>query len=407
MIRTAGTRARRLWLCAAATSLLALPAAAQTGGVQAANVQSQFGDVIANQALHVEEASDGVAGEATAVGNQAAASGGGDLALTSTQRLGPVYVGANPVTTVDGSAGALATTTASAAGNAGAVSVDGGYVSGTTGQTVDPGAIVSANGFTHLGALSGTLAADAAAVGDTQSWQIADGTLSATSVQAQGGRVAADSGASSLGGLTDEASHTASAVSNQVSVEAEGSSIALTANQAMTGETTHAAVFGYALGADDGQAQAASTGNAVSVSGDDSADIYAAQDNRGAVEAQSDLKLNSWNTAASDAYGVGNSVLVSNAGPVSIGVDQFQGGPVSAAASFTGYGGGDASTTATATGNEVSVATAGGVGGFANQETRGAVSATATLSPGAADSASATVRATGNSAVFQVTGSSR
>ncbi len=411
MIRTAGTRARRLWLCAAATSLLALPAAAQDGGSQVVNGQLALGDVIANQSLHVQSADDGVAVNAVALGNAATAFGGDqDLSFTSTQRVGGVYVGANPTVIVDGSGGAQVQTTAAATGNAATAVACCGQTSGMTTQTVDGGAIISANGYTQTGGLTGAIATESTAIGNTQGWQAADGAINVQSTQAQGGQVAADTGVAADGGTADEGVHTATATSNEVDIQATSTPVETTILQSMTGDVTHAAVGAYQLGGDQVEAQATSTGNTVTIATDGAVDMYASQDNRGAVEALSDLKLNAWNSASVDADGVGNAILVSNAGPsISLASDQYQRGPVTASATFTGFDGGDGQANATAVGNAVAVYTCascnGGVQATTTQQTDGAVHATSTVNAGAVNSAFAGASATGNTATFQVRGS--
>ena len=377
------------------------------------NGQLTLGDVIANQALHVQSADDGVTGQTTALGNSATAFGGSqDLSFTSTQRAGAVYVGANSDVIVDGSAGPQAANFASATGNAASAGTGAAQLSGTSTQTVDAGAIVSANGYTQTGDLTGAIATDAAATGNTQRWGAANGAINVQSTQTQAGHVAADNGVSARGGTADQGVHTATAISNDIAIQATASPIEATLKQSMTGDVTHAAVGAYQLGGDQVEAQATATGNNLAAASDGgyTVDLYSSQDNRGAVEALSDLKLNAWNSASADAYGVGNSILISNAGPgVSMASDQYQGAPVTASATFTGYSGGDAQANATAVGNAVAVYACascnGGVQATTTQQTDGAVHATSTVNAGAVNSSFSGASATGNSATFQVRGS--
>ncbi len=420
MIRTAGTRTgRTLRPCTAATSLLLLALAAasgawaQDGGSSVLNGQVTLGDVMSTQSLHVESADEGANGQAVAIGNTATAIGqDGPLAFTSTQRYGAGALAANSSVVTDGGAGPLLNNVASATGNTATAGTCCGATTGTTSQTVDPGATVYAQTFSQTGALSAQASADATAIGNTQGWEAANGSVAVTSVQAQGGRVQADNGVSLKGGTSGLGGYSATAVSNDVTVAATASPVSLTARQTVTGDLTRAAVDASQLGGDTVAAQATATGNNLSVATDGgAAAVNDVQANAGAVQAQSDLAVDSWNTASSVAYGVGNSAILTNQGPAtSMTNDQTNTGAVTVGASFDGRTGGDATLAATAVGNAVSAyacATCnGGVEATNRQTSSGPVRATATLTGGAIGSVTSAASAIGNTATFQVQSSS-
>lgn len=409
--RTAGRATSALlslWLCAAATSAPAQTDAPQAS--QAINGQVQLGDVIANQSLHVESADDQAAGEAVALGNTASAVGqNADLAFTSTQRVGEVLVNANSAVQVDKSAGDLLNNIASATGNTSTAGTCCGATTGSTSQTVDPGAVIYANGFSNAGALSAQASADSTAIGNTHGWESANGSVDASSSQAQGGKVSADNGVSLPVGTSGEGGYSATAVSNDVSATAtNASSVALRTNQTVTGAGTHADVQATQDGGDTVLTQATATGNNVTVVADGgSAALTDAQANDAEVTAQSDLRLNGWNSASASAYGVGNSALMDNTGyGTSVANTQSNTGAVTVAASLTGGSGGEGQVAATAVGNAVSAyacATCnGGVEAKSTQVNSGAIHATSTFTAGAVGSAGSAASAIGNTAAFQV-----
>ena len=412
MTRTAGTPAAlALWLCAAATSALAPGAAfAQAAQSPVLNGQVTLGDVMATNTLHVENADAGATAQATAVGNVASAIGqDGDLSFTSSQRYGQGYMGANSSAVVDGSAGPLLTNQASATGNTATAGTCCGLTSGATTQAVDADATVYAQTFSQTGALSGQVSADASAIGNTQGWESANGAISAASTQTQAGHVQADNGASIQGGTQGEGGYSATAVSNDVSATAtNASAVDLRTDQTMSGDETRAELNVSQLGGDQVITQATATGNNVSVIADGgAAALTDVQTNAGAVTAQSDLALDSWNSASSNAYGVGNSAILSNAGPsTAIDNTQTNTGAVTVGASFDGRTGGEAQVAATAVGNAVSAyacATCqGGVGATNSQTSNGPIHATASFTAGAVGAAYGGASAIGNTATFQV-----
>ena len=364
--------------------------------------------MVANQTLHVESADEGLAGSAVVLGNTAGAIGqDAGLSFTSTQRNGNAgYIGANSTVIADGSAGAGLSNQASATGDTATAGTCCGATVGTTTQAVDAGVIVSANAYSQTGALTGQVTTDSTAVGSTQGWEAANGSISVASTQTQAGRVAADTGASIRGGA-DRGAYTATAISNDVTVQATASPVDLTASQTTdaTG-ATHAAVGVSQLGGDAVISQATATGNNLTVAADGgAAGVYTYQENGAPVEARSDLTVDGWNAAASNAYGVGDSAVLVNAG-VSTGIvaDQSNTAPVTVAASFTGGSGGVANVSATAVGNAVAAyacSACGGVEGRTTQVSSGPVRATATLTGGAIGSASSAASAVGNTATFQ------
>lgn len=403
--RTAGRAAGlSLWLCAAATS----PALAQASG--ALNGQVQLGDVIANQALHVESADTVAAGQAVALGNSATALGqDADLAFTSTQRVGEVLVNANSSVVVDRSAGPLLNNIASATGNSSTAGTCCGATTGAVTQTVDPGAVIYANAFSNAGEESKQASADATAIGNTHGWESANGSISASGTQTQSGRVSADNGVSLPGGTSGLGGYSATAVSNDASAAATGaSSVDLRTAQTVDGEGTHADLQVTQDHGDTVVAQATTTGNNVTVQSDGgSASLTDVQVNGGETTAQSDLRLNGWNSASSGAYGVGNSALLDNTGyGTSISNDQTNTGAVTVGASLTGGSGAEGQVSATAVGNAVSAyacATCnGGVEATSRQVNSGAVHATSTFTAGAVGSAASAASAIGNTATFQV-----
>lgn len=389
-------------------ALLSGVATSRAADTVVVNGQLQFGDVISSQTLNVEEASDGVAAGATAVGNIVAATGNNQrLDFQSDQTLGAKVEAAASVE-VAGSAGPYFSSGASATGNSATAGTCCFLTYGAANQTIQANGVVSADSYSTMGGTTEVVGVDSSAVGNTMGWAQINGEVQAWTQQVNQGRTY-----SSNQGLFEAATGnvglTSTSVANNVTVDAQDAVVDVGFDQSASGGTDAFVELQLGQGTDS-QAMATGVGNNVDaqVSSPDAA-MNGRQVNSGPVTAYADSSVASWSGDANTvAYGVGNSVVMSNNGPATrVWSDQTNSGEVTVGASFTGGAGANVFTSATAMGNAASgygcSACGGALDATNNQVGSARVRANSAVRvSGRARTVTAEASAIGNSATYQI-----
>jgi hypothetical protein len=376
-IRTAGTLAATL-LFAAATDGFTVKALAR--GQEATVSQVQLGDIFTQQTLNVDSAANGSASAATSVGNSAIATGSGTaLIYQGTQEIN-AEIGAKTNVSVGGSSGPSLYAQSAATGNTATSGTCCATTTGSATQSIDPYHGVSAETYVYNGGYTGTVAADAAAIGNTQGWEQVNGAVASSTTQTHYGTTAAQTAVNVA--AADTGAYTATAVANNVTTDADNSSTDQTVSQTQDGYLTQAAVQANQGWGGDVTAAATATANNINVVADGGiASLNADQLSTKPVNATATVSLDSWGgSATSTAYGVANGAMVTNTGAATaMNVTQNSIGPVTVTASLTGGAGGDGFVSAT-----------------------GGVNVSSSLNAGSVSSAGGTASAVGNTASFIV-----
>lgn len=373
--------------------------------------QVQLGDVFAGQTIDV------VSGDP--VVSRAAASG--DVASTIGQDAGLSYSGDQRVAGnisgqaqgfVSGGAGQLLSVFASANGSTATAGTCCGATTGTAVQALDAGSSATSSAEVQLAGGAAALDETATAVGDTQGWLSANGSVATTTTQTSAGVIDARATATVAGVVSGAATYSATAVNNDVTGEGTASDVSLTTRQTTTEESPSSATL--TVQQDQGDtisAQATATGNNLTQTvTDGTATLDAQQVNGGDVTADTAVGLGSWNSAVVGAYGVGNSILVSDTGPqATLNASQSNTGAITASSGLSGGAGGATSLNATAVGNVVQGyacgTCGGGVGATISQSNEGRVTAVGKVQGPGGGSVTGASTAVGNTVTLQVKGS--
>lgn len=424
--RAAGTTGAilTLLLCAAATSALAAGQGTgqTTGSTDTAGTvsttdgatnpvqlnQVQLGDVFAGQTINVVSG-DPVVSRAAASGNVASTIGqDAGLSYTGDQRVAGNISG-QAQGFVSGGAGQLLSVFASGNGSTATAGTCCGPTTGSATQALDAGSSVTSSSEVQLAGGAAALDETSTAVGNTQGWLSANGSVSTTTIQTSAGIVDAQGTATVVGAVDGPATYSATSVVNDVTGEGTTSDVSLTTRQT-TAETSPSSAT-LTVQQDQGDtisAQTTATGNNLTQTvTDGSATLDAQQTNGGDVTADTAVGLGSWNSAVVGAYGVGNSILVSDTGPqATIAATQGNTGAVTASSVLTGGAGGATSLNATAVGNVVQGyacgTCGGGVGATIAQSNDGRVTAVGKVQGPGGGSVTGASTAVGNTVTLQV-----
>lgn len=375
--------------------------------------QVQLGDVKASQQLTVV-AAPGVSESATTVGNSAI--GTADHAAVdyrATQELNGDSI-ANANVSVHDTAGDGLYVTSSATGNTGTAGTCCAALTGSATQTIDAGHTVTAETDIYTGGphSTGTISADAAAIGNTQGWETNGGSVNASSTQAHFGETYSALGAN-VAAVDGTASYSSTAVANNVTSDATDAPVSLMVSQTVDGLRTRGGIDVVQQSGSDVVVAATASANNINVTSDGyAASLTSSQVNASPVQAEVvNVNLGSWSgTAVVSGYGVANSAIVSNAGPqTTANGTQDNTGAVDATVNFTGGSGGyggDSTVMATAVGNAYSAYACadcnGSVVANLRQTSSGGVSATSTTTVTSSGYVSGAASAVGNTATFQV-----
>ncbi len=376
--------------------------------------QVQLGDVTANQTLQVTTPPASVSQGATTVGNSASATGENTAVdYRATQELNGDSHAVVNVSVAD-SAGAALYVSSSATGNTGTGGTCCAALTGSATQTIDANHTVTAEADLYTGGphTTGTISADATAIGNTQGWETNGGSVDASSTQAHYGETYAALGAN-VARVDGAASYSATAVANNVTSDATSAPVNLTVSQVADGFRTRGGVdVVQQFGGDVGVAATATSNNINITSNGYAAALASDQYNTNPVQAEVvNLDVGAWSgTVTGSAYGVANSAIVSNAGPTtSVNGVQTNTGAVDATVNFTGGSGGaggDSTILATAVGNAYSAYACaecnGAVQATLKQSNAGGVSATSASTITSQGNIAGAASAVGNTATFSV-----
>lgn len=387
-------------------ALIAAPAAfAQSAG----NDQYQGGDAVATTTIDVGSTGDAGA-TAVASGNVVTASNEDSVtALDNTQHMdGATHAEVNA--TVWNATGGVAVASAAVANGATVASVNGG---------VD----ADSRQFAHGDATAVTRfnGGDAAYASSSAS---AAGNVGALSIVNGEGRFVADQESTGSIGALVEADHccisgaavsAAIASANNIAAGGDTATIVGAIRQSATGDSVAASVDLYAGYASDASGNAIANGNAVTID-NEWGYVNADVDQR----ATADVSAESYVTLGGDflgigaagAYGVGNQTILSNVGSDTVlDVTQDNAGMVTADAAIAGEGGAAALVSAAAYGNNVTGSLCSDCDMSSptlsvnnDQRNSGDVRASATAIVPSAGSVAATASAIGNSGTFVVRG---
>lgn len=393
-----------LLLCGAGTS--------RAADSSIVNGQLQLGDVLSGQILNVEEASDGVAAGAVAVGNIVSATGQQQVLNFQSDQTVAGHVEAAADVQVNGSSGPFFSSGASATGNSATAGTCCALTNGVANQTIQGGVAISADSTSRLGGATEVFGVDSSAIGNTVGWEPVNGQLSAWSQQTNAGSLQATN-AATIGTVYGNTALSSTAVANNVTVDADNSAFDVGFDQSTSGPQILASTDVQLGQGSDVQVVSTGVGNNVDAqAAAPDGQMNGRQVNSAPINVYANLDAGSWSGDANTiAYGVGNSVVLSNSGPhAGLWSDQTSTGDVTVGASFTGGAGANVFTSATAQGNAVS--------GYACSACGGALDATNNQVGSARVRASSNVRITGgaravtvesnavgNTATYQVTGS--
>ena len=343
--------------------------------------QVQLGDVFAGQTIDVVSG-DPVVSRAAASGNVASTIGqDAGLSYSGYQRVAGNISGQAQGFVSDG-AGQLLSVFASGNGSTATAGTCCGATTGPAVQTLDAGSSVTSSSEVQLAGGAAVLNETSTAVGNTQGWLSANGSVATTTTQTSAGVIDAQGTATVVGAVDGPATYAVTSVANDVTGQGTTSDLNLTTRQTTTEASPSSATL--TVQQDQGDtisAQTTATGNNLTQTVTDAtATLDAQQTNGGDVTADTAVGLGTWNSAVVGAYGVGNSILVSDTGPqATINASQSNSGAITASSLLTGGAGGSTSLNATAVGNVVQGYACGtcngGVGATIAQSNDGRVTA--------------------------------
>lgn len=403
-IRLAGTIAATALCVAAATE-----AFAQSQSV-VLNNQLQLGDVIAGQTLNVEGADDEVAADTSAQGNSASATAQDrDLQVSSTQTSNG-NVRSTTTLNLDGNVEGPANATTQSRGNYLAAAAYGGDLAIESTQDVGPSEVTAATALNAPTArLLGGASIGTTAIGNTASMAASASHVSGTVIQRSQAGVRSETFADTRY-IPATAEFISQSIANSTALNSGlASSQDLTVRQRSSGDAVTASTSANAANAWDLAGRARATANQTLLYNSGGSVVATTdQSNLSQVRASSTVTSYDWGAAASVAAGTGNEVVVGNNDRyLEIDNAQVNSGGVQVSADFAGTNGYDAYVAADAVGNSVTgyvCSTCQGTLIATNDQTNsGPVSASANATVyGTGRAIASSASAVGNTATFYV-----